>query len=648
MSEKTNLTSYTGLVGMIILILVLIAGCASQPEAISLPPTANPVEPGSISEPVPTSTVTIPGSESPAYLDPDLPVEQRVEDLLGSMTLAEKLGQMTLIEKNSLKRGDVGRYLLGGVLSGGGGSPVINNVEEWARMVEDFQAEALNTRLGIPIIYGVDAVHGHGNLYGATIFPHNIGLGAANDPELMNRIGVATAEEMVATGIYWNYAPVLAVVQDIRWGRTYESYSENTDLVSSLGTAYLKGLQGASLSGPSTVLATIKHFVGDGGTAWGTGVDFALDQGVTDVDEATLRAVHLPPYQAAIEAGAKSLMASFSSWGGKKMHAQGYLLTDVLRGEMGFEGFIVSDWAGIDQVNPDYYTAVVTAINAGVDMNMVPYDAEMFINTMLKAVESGELSLERVDQAVRNILTVKFELGLFENPYTNPEMLATVRSDAHRQVAREAVSKSLVLLKNEGQLLPLPKDIDQLYVAGRGADNIGMMCGGWTIQWQGEMGNITPGTTILEAISNTVSAETNVVYDLNGNFEEGTAAETCIAVVGEQPYAEFQGDSGDLRLPANDLHMLQRMRAQCQNLIVILLSGRPLMISEQIESWDALVAAWLPGTEGQGVADVLFGDQPFTGRLPFTWPRSMDQLPFDFDNLDAAAPLFPFGYGIVE
>ncbi|MBN1667184.1 MAG: glycoside hydrolase family 3 C-terminal domain-containing protein, partial [Anaerolineales bacterium] len=387
----------------------------------------------------------------------------------------------------------------------------------------------------------------------------------------------------------------------------------------------------------------------DGGTAWGTGSSgYSIDQGVTDVDEATLRAVHLPPYQATIEAGARSLMVSYSSWGGLKMHAQEYLLTEVLRGEMGFEGFIVSDWAGIDQISPNYYQAVVAAINAGVDMNMVPYDAEMFINTMLEAVEKGDISLERIDQAVTNILTVKFELGLFENPFSNPELLAAVGSEAHRALAREAVSKSLVLLKNEGQLLPLPKEINTLYVAGTGADDIGMQSGGWTIEWQGKLGDITPGTTILEAINNTVSPDTTVVYDKNGQFGAEITPGVCLAVIGERPYAEGRGDSSTLRLDTTDLRLVQRMEEQCDQLVVILLSGRPVIVSEQIENWDALVAAWLPGTEGQGVVDVLFGDQPFTGRLSFTWPRTVEQLPFDFDNIEAANPLFPFGYGISE
>jgi beta-glucosidase-like glycosyl hydrolase len=347
-----------------------------------------------VPEPTPVPTF-VPIDPNAPYKNPDLPVDERVEDLLARMTLEEKIGQMTLIEKNSVKPGEIINRALGGVLSGGGGFPTGNNTPEgWAEMVDGFQAEALQSRLGIPLIYGVDAVHGHNNVVGAVIFPHNIGLGAANNPELMAEIGRVTAQEMIATGIYWNYGPAVSVPQDIRWGRTYEGYSENTDLVSALAVPYLQGMQGDDLAAPDTVLGTPKHYVGDGGTVWGSSTtnNWMIDQGVTDVDEATLRAIHLPPYAAVIEAGAQNIMISYSSWGGMKMHGQDYLINDVLKGELGFDGFIVADWGGMDQVNPDYYTAVVTSVNAGVDMNMVPYDANRFINTLLEAVEAGDVS----------------------------------------------------------------------------------------------------------------------------------------------------------------------------------------------------------------------------------------------------------------
>lgn len=645
----------------ILTLFVFLMACNSQSPAL---PTAT-------SEPLPMPTVTeemvetaVSPTPTPAhtptpesidanapYKNPDLPTVERVEDLLVRMTLAEKIGQMTLIEKGSVKEGDVEGFLLGGILSGGGGSPRENTVEAWAEMVDGFQAEALQTRLGIPILYGVDAVHGHANLHGAVVFPHNIGLGAANNPGLMREIGRITAQEMIATGIYWNYAPAVSVPQDIRWGRTYEGYSENTELVSELAAAYLQGMQGDDLAAPDTVLGTPKHFVGDGGTAWGSSTtgNYQLDQGVTDVDEATLRQIHLPPYAAVIEAGAQNIMISYSSWGGMKMHGQDYLINEVLKGELGFSGFIVSDWEGVDQVNPNYETAVIASINAGIDMNMVPFDADRFITTLTAAVEEGNVPMERIDAAVRQILKVKFDLGLFENPYSNPDMASLVGSEAHRAVAREAVAQSQVLLKNEGDLLPLSKDLPRLYIGGNAADNIGIQSGGWTIEWQGRSGDITEGTTILQGIEQAVSEETIVVYNKSAQFGDELIANEpviCLGVVGETPYAEGRGDNPTLNLPAREIRTLRRLVEVCDQLGVVLVSGRPLNIAEQLENWDALVAAWLPGTEGQGVADVLFGDKPFMGKTAYTWPRSVKDLPLDFANLGEGEVLFPFDFGL--
>jgi beta-glucosidase len=340
-------------------------------------------------------------------------------------------------------------------------------------------------------------------------------------------------------------------------------------------------------------------------------------------------------------------MISYSSWGGMKMHAQEYLITDVLKDEMGFSGFSVSDWEAIDQITGDYYQAVVTAINAGVDMNMVPYNAKRFIDTLTKAVEEGDVSIERINDAVRQILTVKMEMGLFEQPFSQPELLAEVGSDAHRALAREAVAKSVVLLKNDNGLLPLDKDIPQLFVGGVAADDIGIQSGGWTIEWQGKKGAITPGTTILEGIQNAVGAGTQIEYSKSGKFTGDTSAADaiCLAIVGEPPYAEGQGDSKSLKLPSNELRILRTMEEECPNLVVILISGRPLIITDSIGSWDALLSAWLPGSEGAGVADVLFGDLPFTGTLPYTWPTSVEQLPV---GSSTEAPLFPLGFGLTE
>lgn len=587
------------------------------------------------------------------YQAPTQSIEARVTDLLARMTLEEKIGQMTQVERGSITPDALAQYTIGSVLSGGGGYPPGNNtVEGWAAMVNGYQEAALSTRLAIPMIYGVDAVHGHSNLAGAVVFPHNIGLGATRNTELVAQIGRITAAELIATGIYWNFSPVLAVPQDIRWGRSYEGYSENTALVTELSTAMLIGLQGESLSDARSVLGTPKHFVGDGGTAYGTSPleGALLDRGITDVDEATLRAVHLAPYISAVENGARSIMVSFSSWGGLPMHAHAYLIQDVLRGELGFDGFIVSDWGGIELVTPDYYEAVVQSINAGIDMNMVPYDYPRFISTMLEAVERGDITMARIDEAVTNILRVKFALGLFERPYADETLQALVGSAEHRAVAREAVSQSLVLLKNENAALPLDADATQtVFVAGDAADNLGMQSGGWTIEWQGFDGNrATEGTTILQALQAGFGENTTVEYLPRGNFR-GARADIGIVVIGERPYAEYQGDDPDLAVNTRDARLVAAMRDQVDTLIVVLLSGRPLIINEELALADAFVAAWLPGTEGAGVTDVLFGQRDFVGRLPFTWPRSIEQLPFDFATLPtegADAPLFPFGYGL--
>ena len=594
------------------------------------------------------------GDTSAPYLDASLAIEDRVEDLLDRMTLRDKIGQMTQVEKNSIFPEDIAYLGIGSLLSGGGGSPAENTPEGWATMVDDFQAFALQGSLGIPLIYGVDAVHGHNNVKGATVFPHNVGLGAANDVELMRRIGEITATEVAATGIDWNFAPTVAVPQDIRWGRTYEGYGEDPDLVTPLAVAYMEGLQGDNLSDPLTVLATPKHFVGDGGTTWGSAIgdDRFLDQGDTEVDEETLRAVHLAPYVEAIERGAESVMISYSSWNGTKVHGDRYLVTDVLKGELGFGGFVISDWGAIDQISDDYYEAVVTAINAGIDMNMVPYQYRRFISVLWQAVDNGDVPMERIDDAVRRILRVKFELGLFEEPYADRSLLETVGSADHRAVAREAVAKSAVLLKNEGDLLPISESVATIFVGGQAADDIGIQSGGWTIEWQGKEGAITPGTTILEGIEASVSNGVTVYYDKFGNLGRvdtgGVAVEpdVCIAVVGERPYAEFEGDSADLAMASRDVPVVENMAATCANLVVVLVSGRPLVVTELIDNWDALVAAWLPGTEGQGVADVLFGIEPFTGKLPFTWPRTIEQVPLGALVDSGEDPLFPFGFGL--
>jgi len=591
------------------------------------------------------------------YQNPDLDIDERVSDLLDRMTLEEKIGQMTLIEKDSITPEELGAFHVGAILSGGGGYPERNNTAfGWMDMVHAYQDVALDSRLAIPMIYGVDAVHGHSNVGGAVIFPHNIGLGATRNAELIQEIGRVTALEMIATGIYWNYSPVLAVPQDIRWGRAYEGYSEQTELVTELSTAMLIGLQGDDISADDTVLGTPKHFVGDGGTEFGTSPQDGgfLDRGLTNIDEETLREIHLAPYYSAIDNGARSIMISYSSWLNGRLHGDSYLIQDVLRDEMGFDGFIVSDWAGIDDVAPDYYDAVVQSINAGVDMNMVPYDYELFITTLTEAVENGDVSMERIDEAVSYILQVKFEMGLFERPYGDASLQELVGSDEHRTLAREAVSQSLVLLKNENNALPLDVESEQtIFIAGVAGDNIGIQSGGWTIEWQGATANLTEGTTIRQALQNSFNFDGSIRYSRSGRFNDGDGnparADIGIVVIGEQPYAEWFGDRASLNLSSRDIGLIENMRDRVDTLIVILLSGRPMVIDESLNLADAFVAAWLPGTEAKGISDVLIGDKDFVGKLPFTWLRNNEQLPFDFENLaedGCESALFPFGYGL--
>lgn len=575
--------------------------------------------------------------DSLVYKNPGASIDARVNDLLKRMTLPEKIAQMAQIERSVATEQAVKSWNIGSILSGGGSHPYAgNNTWAWVNQYDVFQSLAVSSRLGIPMIYGVDAVHGHNNLYGAVIFPHNIGLGCTRNPTLVENAFRMVAEEVAATGIDWTFAPCVAVARDERWGRTYESFGENTELVSQMGVAAVKGLQGSSLS-PSSVLACIKHYVADGGTIGGK------DQGNAQLDEATLRAIHLPPYIAAINAGAKAVMVSYSSWNGTKMHGHRYLITDVLKNELGFDGIVISDYQGIDQLPGDYSAKVQTSINAGIDMVMLPFATQQFISTLESLVNSGGVSISRIDDAVKRILRVKFQLGLFENPYTDRSISGTIGSAARRSVARDCVRQSLVLLKNKNSILPLSKS-GKIHVSGRLADDIGRQCGGWTINWQGGSGPITEGTTILKAIRNTVTNPADVSFSIDGtNIAPGT--ELGVVVVGEDPYAEFEGDKQDLGLSAADLSVVQRFKQAGIPVVMILISGRPMILDPVLNDVDALIAAWLPGSEGQGVADVLFGDYDPTGRLSLSWPRSMSQVPINAgdSNYD---PLFPYGFGL--
>ncbi|HYN97015.1 MAG TPA: glycoside hydrolase family 3 N-terminal domain-containing protein, partial [Pilimelia sp.] len=574
------------------------------------------------------------------YQDPTLPVASRVADLLSRMSLDEKIGQMTQAERAYVSNAEMTTYRIGSVLSGGGSGPASNNAGAWADMYDSFQRAALATPLQIPMIYGIDAVHGHNNVFGATIFPHNIGLGATRNPTLVQQIGRATAEEISGTGIDWDFAPCLCVARNDRWGRTYESFGETPELPTQMATM-ITGLQGSALNAPGSVLATAKHYIGDGGT---TGGD---DQGNTQVSEAELRAVHLPPFVEAVRRNVGSVMISYSSWNGSKLHGNSYLINDVLKRELGFTGFVVSDYNAIDQIDgaPGFTGAEVRqAVNAGIDMVMVPSEWQSFISLLRAEVQAGRVTQARIDDANRRILTKKFELGLFEQPLTDRSFTGTVGSAAHRAIARQAVRESQVLLKNAGNVLPLAKANNRIFVAGKNADNIGNQSGGWTISWQGRSGNITPGTTILQGIRNAAGAGTTVTYNATGAGINNTYR-AAIAVVGETPYAEGTGDrTGAMGLDTADLNTINTLRAAGVPVIVVLVSGRPLDIASQLPNWNALLASWLPGTEGAGVADVLFGDHAPTGKLPMTWMQSASQQPINVG--DGKAPLFPYGFGL--
>ncbi|GGJ31036.1 glycoside hydrolase family 3 protein [Deinococcus roseus] len=591
-----------------------------------------------------TSAASAQAQDAVPYMDPKLPVEERVKDLLSRMSLEDKVGQMTQAERGNIKNlDDIGFYGFGSILSGGGSVPGDNSPEGWANMIDAFQRKALEAPLKIPMLYGIDAVHGHNNVYGATIFPHNIGLGATRDPELVKKIGAATAAEVYATGIRWTFSPCVCIARDERWGRTYESFGEDPEIATMM-TSVIEGYQG-DLGKPGTILATAKHYVGDGGTALdssNTG-NYSLDQGDTRISEEELRKIHLPPYKAAIEKGVGSIMASFSSFNGVKLHGHKYLLTDVLKNELGFKGFVISDWAGIDQISPDPAKNVREAINAGVDMVMEPNNYVRFTDTLTAEIKAGNIPMSRIDDAVSRILTQKFKLGLFENPFTDRSYFNQFGSQEHRDLARQAVRESLVLLKNE-QVLPLKKDTARILVAGSNADDIGNQSGGWTMTWQGRSGDIIPGTTILQGIKSTVSASSKVDYVKWPEADEAKGYDLGIVVVGERPYAEGQGDKMDLSLGDGDRRAIQNVCA-AMKCVVVVVSGRPQILTDDLPKMNALVAAWLPGSEGQGVADVLFGDFNFTGKLPISWPRNMDQLPINVGD-KTYDPLFAYGFGL--
>lgn len=595
----------------------------------------------------------------------DSEVEARVQSLLSKMTLEQKIAQMMQPEIRDITVEDMRRYGFGSYLNGGGSFPHSDKhatAQDWIDLAEAFYQASVDDSLdgiNIPTMWGTDAVHGHNNVIGATLFPHNIGLGATHNPELIEQVAQATAIEVMATGIDWVFAPTVAVVRDDRWGRSYEGYSEDPELVREYSAAIVKGLQGHAdqdFLSDARVISSVKHFIGDGGTVGGD------DQGNNIASEQELFDIHAQGYVGGLTVGAQTVMASFNSWHGKKVHGYEYLLTDVLKERMGFDGFVVGDWNGHGQVAGCSKQSCPQAVNAGLDMYMVPTQAwKPLLENTIAQVKSGEISQARIDDAVSRILRVKIRAGLFEKPSpanrTYSGKTELIGAKAHRDVARQAVRESLVLLKNSDQLLPLSPN-QRILVAGDGADNIGKQAGGWSITWQGT-GNTNdefPGaTSIYQGIKAQVEqAGGQAQLSVDGDYQE--KPDVAIVVFGEDPYAEGHGDLSNLEFERGDkksLALLNKLKAQGIPVVSLFISGRPMWVNPELNASDAFVAVWLPGSEGQGIADVILKDAsdkvqyPFTGRLTFSWPNSPYQTNVNrFD--DNYSPLLPYGFGLTN
>ena len=595
-----------------------------------------------ITDSVTTAFTTVPITTTTwttEYITTTEPVDF-INDLLASLTLREKASQMVQAERGSITNEQVTQYGIGSILSGGGSHPSAydDSVDTWYNMYSNYQTAALNSSSGIPIIYGIDAVHGNNNLYGATIFPHNIGLGMTNNPELIYNISKATAEEMLVTGINWTFAPAFSVVQNIGWGRTYEGFSENPEIHVNLAQAAILGFEENGVS------ATAKHYLGDGGTVGG------IDQGNVIGTEELIRQIHLAPYYQAVAAGVDTIMISYNSINGIKMHGSSYWINDVLKEEMGFEGFIISDWNAIHQLPGSFYDQVVSSVNAGIDMLMEPYDWAAAIDNIVLAVNNSDILVERIDDAVRRILTVKYERGLFENPFYRLDS-SYLYSQEHQDLARQAARESLVLLKNENNSLPLSKN-GNVYISGPASDNVGLLCGGWTTYWQGNpAADIGVGTSILDAMAGVLNTNSGT---LSNSWQ---TADTVVIVLAENPYSEGVGDNSNPTLTNGNAHtqnyesllLAQEAQNAGKNVVGVLVSGRPLLLENYLQYFDSFVAAWLPGSEGGlAISDLLFGDYDFVGKLSFTWPADVTQIGYtsNREDYDENYPLFPYGYGL--
>lgn len=567
-------------------------------------------------------------------------IEKKVDSLLALMTLEEKIGQMSQVRHfDDITEDDITRKFIGSVIHTQGPAPG-KDAKGWQAKFTQLQKKALATRLGIPLLIGVDAVHGQNTFEGATIFPHNIGLGATRDEALVEKASKITAIEAQATGFNWIFSPCVAIPYNEKWGRVYEAFSESTELTQKMVVAAVKGIQ-AELPDGRTVMATAKHFIGDGAT------DFGIEGGNTTISIQEVNTRLLPPYRDAVKAGVGSVMVSFNTLSGIPMHANKTLITDTLKTAMGFDGIVISDWKGYSRFGKN------KVINAGVDMIMaVDGDLDDFQKGLKQGIEKDSVSIDRINDAVKRILRQKFRLGLFKNPFPDSTLIKSIGSPEHRDIARQAVRESLVLLKNENNALPIDKKTKKIVVVGEHANNTGLQSGGWTVDWQGLTRNYSGATSILDGIKSI--AEGEVVYDKDatGNY---TDADIAIIVVGESPYAEFFGDIGDgsgtykLTLSPEHQKYIKTYASKGIKTVVVLISGRPLVVTDQIKQSDAFVGAWLPGSEGDGIAQVLFGEYNFTGKLPHSWPRSVENFsrrfgPNFWDK--SIKPLYEFGYGL--
>jgi beta-glucosidase len=619
--------------GIVLALLALVVACHGTPARA-------PDE--TVGQALPAcSTPAVAASRSPGSWEVTLRTEADIPAAIAAMTLAEKVGQMVQADVSTASPDDVREYRLGSIT---------DTVPEgdrrttaaWRNLYDGYQSAALQTRTGIPVVIGIDAAHGHAYYDGSSvILPHNIGLGATRNPQLARQLARVTARELSATGVRWTFSPTIAVARDIRWGRTYESFGEDVELQRMFASAFVYGYQGRDLKADDSVGATAKHFVADGAT------DGGVDRGDATISDAEIRAMHLPGFVDAIDHGVVAVMASFSSVNGEKVHGSRYLLTDLLKTELGFGGVVITDWEGVKGANLSYRQA----LDAGLDMFMLVKSWKESLAEMIRLVETGEVPMSRIDDAVTRILRMKLRLGLFDRPFSSAACADAMGSREHRDLARQAVRESLVLLKNEGGVLPLARD-RKVIVVGSHADNTAYQCGGWTKKWQGAHADhygapareVAGATSIIAGIRELIGDERVIDAGVAG-FSD--AADTVIVVVGETPYAEKDGDraAADLVLGPEQRELITRYHDAGKRVVTVLVSGRPLLVNEELARSAAFVAAWLPGSEGRGIAEVLFGDYGFKGKLGFSWPRTADRIPINVRDPDYD-PLFEYGFGL--